>query len=727
MSTLWFWQGAGLPMGSICSRGGVERAVPRRRRWARVRGVQLKTAACIFPLIAGLLMLQACSFVPRSSFEKEPYSSPLPDTYANSPGDAEAWGGTAVASFAVPWYLRLSGGEDIPDTCDGDPACAVELAARCRWALIAHARALASEEDSLADCAAFATDEVLVTLSVSGGSMRAGMFARAVMRNLQDLGLLQHVDAMSAISGGTVPASLYALSCDTAAECEAYLQKPSEVLIWDSDEIDERMQRDVLAIGTLSVVKPWNLVPYSVTDFSRTDIFADAFANHIFKKGPAVPFDDQHGRTFQELNPLRPNLILGATVMTHPDNDLEEWREKARPSTGSCFYFTLEDFERIGSDLSRYPISNAVAASSAFPGVFYPLVVEDYESEREDEDRRFLHLQDGGIRDQAALSPTTEVLFNLFPDAGREMVYRTPVDFCDVSRGTAGEPDEEPEASLPAWVVRILRGQDYLEAYPERHAAKSAADPALRPRRIINIQIDGAIPTQGLNSESPMAKYDFWDSILQHRKIVEPVNVLLDEQRVLRFSEYMRMRRAVQAANGQNADLTNAELSKADSADNCCYGIVLAVHDFLAAYRKPPGNSAACDEPGFEREWAALRGAGSAGLYAFSVEDTSGCAEGPSERQENYRAILRMGLDYDISDEETAVMEAAAADLILRLREGFCQPIPGKQGEFLFGLSDLPCKSGRTPGSSAVRGESTPIAGPSEKRTGKSRGQPPRG
>ena len=157
------------------------------------------------------------------------------------------------------------------------------------------------------------------------------------------------------------------------------------------------------------------------------------------------------------------------------------------------------------------------------------------------------------------------------------------------------------------------------------------------------------------------------------------------------------MRRAVQAANGQNADLTNAELANAGSAENCCYGIVLAVHDFLAAYRKPPANSAACEEPGFEREWAALRGAGSAGLYAFSVEDTSGCTEGPSERQENYRAILRMGLDYDISDEETAVMEAAAADLVGRLREGFCQSIPGKEGEFLFGLSDLPCKNGRKP------------------------------
>jgi len=146
--------------------------------------------------------------------------------------------------------------------------------------------------------------------------MRSSMLARAIMLKLSELGPLQHVDVISAVSGGAIVAALYALTCNDATDCEAYLHDPEEILQWESEDIDRRLQRDVLIASIVSIAKPWNLPAYAFTDYSRTDLFSESFANLIYKKGAALPLDREHGRAFGEFNPLRPNLLIGATLMT---------------------------------------------------------------------------------------------------------------------------------------------------------------------------------------------------------------------------------------------------------------------------------------------------------------------------------------------------------------------------------------------------------------------------
>ena len=62
--------------------------------------------------------------------------------------------------------------------------------------------------------------DVLVLLALSGGGSRAAYFSGAVMLRLQqvftDLDLLQEVDVISAVSGGSLPAAYYAVSRDRA-------------------------------------------------------------------------------------------------------------------------------------------------------------------------------------------------------------------------------------------------------------------------------------------------------------------------------------------------------------------------------------------------------------------------------------------------------------------------------------------------------------------------------
>jgi NTE family protein len=102
--------------------------------------------------------------------------------------------------------------------------------------------------------------------------------------------------------------------------------------------------------------------------------------------------------------------------------------------SGARFEFTQDEFDLIQSDLARFPISRAVAASSAFPILLSPVIVKNYSAEKSvpepewiksilddptastrvryvaaqarsygDGHRKFIHLLDGGLSDNLGL------------------------------------------------------------------------------------------------------------------------------------------------------------------------------------------------------------------------------------------------------------------------------------------------------------------------------------
>ena len=88
--------------------------------------------------------------------------------------------------------------------------------------------------------------------------------------------------------------------------------------------------------------------------------------------------------------PLRPKLLLNAT--TRNDH--------------TRFTFTDETFQRMHSTLARYHVANAVNASSAFPGAFDDVTLEQYGMEAP----RYVHLYDGGPMDNLGVQAMTEYL-----------------------------------------------------------------------------------------------------------------------------------------------------------------------------------------------------------------------------------------------------------------------------------------------------------------------------
>jgi predicted acylesterase/phospholipase RssA len=191
--------------------------------------------------------------------------------------------------------------------------------------------------------------ELFVILAFSGGGTRAAAFSYGVLEGLQAVTyqpaagsartLLEDVDVISSVSGGSFTAAHYALfGTDGFKRFE-----------------DDFLYQDIQTKLILRALAPWNWIKLARSDYSRIDLAADLYDETIFA-----------GATFDTLlrqSRGRPYVLLNATDMT----------------LGARFEFTQDQFDLLCSDLSRLPVARAVAASSAFPILLSPLTLHNYE------------------------------------------------------------------------------------------------------------------------------------------------------------------------------------------------------------------------------------------------------------------------------------------------------------------------------------------------------------
>ncbi len=246
------------------------------------------------------------------------------------------------------------------------------------------------------------SDGLLLILAFSGGGTRAATLSYGVLEELKktEVGLpgsqhplLDDVGLISSVSGGSFTASYYALWGDRMF----------------SDFEPSFLKKNVQTGLLLRLLAPWNLFRLASPKFSRSDLAAEYYDHLLFK-----------GATFADLEPKagRPFLSVNATDV----------------GSGARFEFTQDEFDLLHSDLSRFPISRAVAASSAFPIYLTPIVLKNYAAEQSqpepewiqaimqdptsssrlryvasqaasysDGHRRFIHLLDGGLSDNLGL------------------------------------------------------------------------------------------------------------------------------------------------------------------------------------------------------------------------------------------------------------------------------------------------------------------------------------
>ena len=190
------------------------------------------------------------------------------------------------------------------------------------------------------------SDSLQIFIAMSGGGMRATALSYGVLEELarteivwegQKKRMLDEVDYISAVSGGSFTAAYYALHHDRIFKD------------FEKDFLNRNVQADLV----WRLASPKNWVRLSSPAFNRSDMAAEYYDERIFR-----------GATYGDLLKQRrkPFLALNATDM----------------SLGSSFQFTQEHFDFLGSDITCFPIARAVAASSAFPILLSPITLNNY-------------------------------------------------------------------------------------------------------------------------------------------------------------------------------------------------------------------------------------------------------------------------------------------------------------------------------------------------------------
>jgi len=309
--------------------------------------------------------------------------------------------------------------------------------------------------------------------------------------------LLNEVDAISSVSGGTFTAAAYALW--------------GQRLFVDFEK--QFLKRQIENAVLLRSLTPRSRVRLASPTFNLSDLAAEYYDQILF-----------NGATYRDLAaiPGRPFLLINATDF----------------GLGERFPITQDQFDLIGSDLSRLALSRAVAASVAFPVLLSPIVLKNYSSKcprpepewisavladpdapawQKDralaarsyranaEQRPFIHLLDGGTTDNQALLSLAEVLDRASVGDGSgepalRKVRRIAVIMVDADVGveTCSDVREQPpsiQALFSGVMLTMLR----------RHSFDSAELFRQTARRIAR-EHEAARQTVGLDRATPPAE-----------------------------------------------------------------------------------------------------------------------------------------------------------------------------------------------------------------------------
>jgi NTE family protein len=229
-----------------------------------------------------------------------------------------------------------------------------------------------------------------IGLALSGGGFRAAAFHLGVFRKLESIGLLWKIDLLSCVSGGSIAGGFLAANwgkADTLNRLEQYLKTKS------------------IAVSSVlrGVLNPFTTRLDELARSYDRDLFNDMTLSALMR-GPRIYFNAT-------------NLSTGNAFFfvagEDKDSEMGEWELHFMPA-------------------ENFKVSQAVAASSAFPPVFPPLLLgQDIYAAAQTE---YVTLSDGGVYDNLGVNPLLRVERNkldyaIVSDAGKPFaIDETPTE-----------------------------------------------------------------------------------------------------------------------------------------------------------------------------------------------------------------------------------------------------------------------------------------------------------
>ena len=380
--------------------------------------------------------------------------------------------------------------------------------------------------------------DTLMILALSGGGSRAAYLSASVMLRLEEvyaqdgINLLHEVDAISSVSGGSLPAAYYVISADDGPG--AYGR------VWDRDTVRELMRKDYIRRWFGNWFWPTNIGKFWFTAYDRSDIMAQTFADNLFDNLNSLP----PGRDLKigQLLESRPYLVLNSTNGTAtPVPEQTGNPEPGAPARkfGARFTFTDQDFDTISSDINDYSLARAVMATATFPAVFNYMTLQDYRHSGTpacDNRDCFVHVFDGGNADNLGLKSVSGMLDELPCQAGNyDRLVVILVDAYTNNSGIDGAK-ADPRAGLDFFVdTNFLDATDSLLSANRdekiEHFREDFSERCSDPSKAVFYHIQFAdIREEPLNHRLNRIKTDFRISNEDAAYIDEAVEKLLTPQ-----------------------------------------------------------------------------------------------------------------------------------------------------------------------------------------------------
>lgn len=190
--------------------------------------------------------------------------------------------------------------------------------------------------------------ELFVILAFSGGGMRSAAMSYGLLEALRETRvtirgrehrLLDEVDVITSVSGGSFTSAYYGLFGERIFED------------YESAFLRRNVERELID----RLLDPASVVAMASRNFNRGDLAAAWLDAEVFE-----------GKTYASLN----NTSLPCVIINASDLN-----------TGLTFSFVQQQFDFLCSDISSYPVANAVLASSAIPVVFAPIALRNFRND----------------------------------------------------------------------------------------------------------------------------------------------------------------------------------------------------------------------------------------------------------------------------------------------------------------------------------------------------------
>ncbi|HEA66940.1 MAG TPA: hypothetical protein ENI07_09005, partial [Desulfobacterales bacterium] len=227
-----------------------------------------------------------------------------------------------------------------------------------------------------------------IGLALSGGGSRAIAFHLGCLRALYDRGILDDIDVISSVSGGSIIAAMFAYSNDDFAEFD------KRVINLLKGGIDIQIAKELFISTT------WMHELLTYTCGVPLSVFARVVGRQPFTRRRV-------SRTLSFQKVLEKKLFGNRRITDERRNNVNVVINSTELRTGTSFRFGSQESAcwRLGNIKDNdVAVAEAVAASAAYP-VFFPAIDRDFNFKKNEEcETKRAILSDGGIYENLGVS-----------------------------------------------------------------------------------------------------------------------------------------------------------------------------------------------------------------------------------------------------------------------------------------------------------------------------------